>query len=192
MPIRAPVVKARAGQKFIFSKKERHRKASSQGNSVAVRNSAAGKASLKVSSLGNSVAGGNSAAGKSVFEKRLRWVIRWRGEMRLRQKRLPKASSLGNSVAGGNSAAGKASSPDHINVSSKKVFGGSRKSATRNACTMLQYIGRALSCKLSTSLYVEACPRIFQVCLIPCPVCSTPPNQSNQSNQALPDIKARC
>jgi len=56
--------------------------------------------------------------------------------MRLRQKRLPKASSLGNSVAGGNSAAGKASSPDHINVSSKKVFGGARKSATRNACTM--------------------------------------------------------
>jgi len=65
VPIRAPVVKARAGQKFIFSKKERHRKASSQGNSVAVRHSAAGKASLKVSSLGNSVAGGNSAAGKA-------------------------------------------------------------------------------------------------------------------------------
>ena len=56
--------------------------------------------------------------------------------MRLRQKRLPKASSLGNSVAGGNSAAGKASSPDHINVSSKKVFGGAGKNATRNACTM--------------------------------------------------------
>ena len=60
--------------------------------------------------------------------------------MRLRQKRLPKASSLGNSVAGGNSAAEKASSPDHINVSSKKVFGGARKSATRNACTMFTYI----------------------------------------------------
>ncbi len=35
-----------------------------------------------------------------------------------------------------NSAAGKVSSPDHINASSKKVFGGARKSATRNACAM--------------------------------------------------------
>ena len=66
----------------------------------------------------------------------LKFWIRWRAEIRLREKRLPKASALGNSVAGGNSAAGKASSPDHINVSSKKVFGGARKSATRNACTM--------------------------------------------------------
>ena len=39
-------------------------------------------------------------------------------------------------MAEGNSAAGKVSSPDHINVSSKKVFGGARKSATRNACAM--------------------------------------------------------
>ena len=42
-------------------------------------------------------------------------------------------------MAEGNSAAGKASSPDHINVSSKKVFGGARKSATRNACAMCSY-----------------------------------------------------
>ena len=129
MPIRAPVVKARAGQKFIFSKKERHRKASSQGNSVAVRNSAAGKASLirkclrwvirwraagKASSksvfVGKFGGGEKFGCGKSVFEKRLRWVIRWRGEIRLREKRLRKASSLGNSVAGGNAAAAKASS----------------------------------------------------------------------------------
>ena len=116
MPIRAPVVKARAGRKFIFSKKERHRKASSQGNSVAVRNSAAGKASLKVSLLGNSVAGGNSAAGKrlrkasslgkfgggekfgcgkSAFEKHLRWVIRRRGEIRLREKASSKSVFVG-------------------------------------------------------------------------------------------------
>ena len=39
-------------------------------------------------------------------------------------------------MAEGNSAAGKVSSPDHINVSSKKVFSGARKSATRNACAM--------------------------------------------------------
>ena len=61
-----------------------------------------------------------AGCGKSVFEKRLRWVIRWRGEIRLREKCLRKASSLGNLGGGGNSAAGKASSPDHINVSSKR------------------------------------------------------------------------
>ena len=82
----------------------------------------------KASSVGNSVAGRNYfGCGKSVFEKRLREVIRWRGEIRLREKCLRKTSSRGNSVAEGNSAAGKVSSPDHINVSSKKVFGGARK-----------------------------------------------------------------
>ena len=116
-------------------------------------NSAAGKVSSK-SVFGGQFGGGEKfGCGKSVFEKRLRWairwrgeirlrekclreVIRWRGEIRLREKCLRKTSSRGNSVAEGNSAAGKVSSPDHINVSSKKVFGGARKSATRNACAM--------------------------------------------------------
>ena len=116
------------------------RKASSVGNSVAGRNSAAGKVSSK-SVFGGQFGGGEKfGCGKSVFEKRLREVIRWRGEIRLREKCLRKASSRGNSVAEGNSAAGKVSSPDHINVSSKKVFGGARKSATRNACAMYIYI----------------------------------------------------
>ena len=104
-------------------------------------NSAAGKVSSK-SVFGGQFGGGEKfGCGKSVFEKRLREVIRWRGEIRLREKCLRKTSSRGNSVAEGNSAAGKVSSPDHINVSSKKVFGGARKSATRNACAMNTWIG---------------------------------------------------
>ena len=103
---------------------------------MAGRNSAAGKVSSK-SVFGGQFGGGEKfGCGKSVFEKRLREVIRWRGEIRLRENCLRKTSSRGNSVAEGNSAAGKVSSPDHINVSSKKVFGGARKSATRNACAM--------------------------------------------------------
>ena len=103
---------------------------------MAGRNSAAGKVSSK-SVFGGQFGGGEKfGCGKSVFEKRLREVIRWRGEIRLRVKCLRKTSSRGNSVAEGNSAARKVSSPDHINVSSKKVFGGARKSATRNACAM--------------------------------------------------------
>ena len=106
---------------------------------MAGRNSAAGKVSSK-SVFGGQFGGGEKfGCGKSVFEKRLREVIRWRGEIRLREKCLRKTSSRGNSVAEGNSAAGKVSSPDHINVSSKKVFGGARKSATRNACAMQTY-----------------------------------------------------
>ena len=58
-------------------------------------------------------------------------------------------------MAEGNSAAGKASSPYHINVSSNKVFGGARKSATRNACTMnthMTYDSKALkSCHIGSS-----------------------------------------
>ena len=103
---------------------------------MAGRNSAAGKVSSK-SVFGGQFGGGEKfGCGKSVFEKRLREVIRWRGEIRLRVKCLRKTSSRGISVAEGNSAAGKVSSTDHINVSSKKVFGGARKSATRNACAM--------------------------------------------------------
>ena len=103
-------------------------------------NSAVEKVSSK-SVFGGQFGGGEKfGCGKSVFEKRLREVIRWRGEIRLREKCLRKASSRGNSVAEGNSAAGKVSSPDHINVSSKKVFGGARKSATRNACAMYTWL----------------------------------------------------
>ena len=103
-------------------------------------NSAAGKVSSK-SVFGGQFGGGEKfGCGKSVFEKRLREVIRWRGEIRLRVKCLRKTSSRGNSVAEGNSAARKVSSPDHINVSSKKVFGGARKSATRNACAMRNHL----------------------------------------------------
>ena len=103
-------------------------------------NLAAGKVSSK-SVFGGQFGGGEKfGCGKSVFEKRLREVIRWRGEIRLREKCLRKASSRGNSVAEGNSAAGKVSSPDHIDVSSKKVFGGARKSATRNACAMYKHL----------------------------------------------------
>ena len=106
-------------------------------------NLAAGKVSSK-NVFGGQFGGGEKfGCGKSVFEKRLREVIWWRGEIRLREKCLRKASSRGNSVAEGNSAAGKVSSPDHINVSSKKVFGGARKSATRNACAMCYTVANA-------------------------------------------------
>ena len=54
-------------------------------------------------------------------------------EIRLQENRLRKAFSGGNSSAGENSAAGKVSSPYNINVSSKKVFGGTGKSSTLNA-----------------------------------------------------------
>ena len=60
-------------------------------------------------------------------------------------------------MAEGNSAVGKVSSPDHINVSSKKVFGGARKSATRNACAMYLYISALI-------LYcLASCPLIYSL-----------------------------
>ena len=59
-------------------------------------------------------------------------------------------------MAEGNSAAGKVSSPDHINVSSKKVFGGARKSATRNACAMYLYTITSMKNLSKKSGYLEA------------------------------------
>ena len=66
-------------------------------------------------------------------------------------------------MAEGNSAAGKVSSPDHINVSSKKVFGGARKSATRNACAMCTYTVYFVVTFISPNLARNHSRKIFKI-----------------------------
>ena len=88
-------------------------------------------------------------------------------------------------MAEGNSAAGEVSSPDHINVSSKKVFGGARKSATRNACAMYNYIKYVRI----YIIYRYIMERTFLKCHRITLRSETPKHQSYEFNQ--PDGKAK-